>query len=99
MRRVWSVIPRVVKRRLGWATAASVVLPWLVGEFAKTFHQPGLVADPYRDMLFIDILVVATIIFALSMVATVAMGCAITAAMKGPAHYGDPFPSDDADRP
>jgi hypothetical protein len=93
MGRIWAVVPRVVKRRLAAATLASIALPWLAGEFAKSFHQPGLAADPFREMLFIDILVAAVIVFALTMVGTVAFGCAITAAMKGPRHFGDPFPS------
>jgi hypothetical protein len=95
--RIWAVIPRAVKRRLAAATLASVAVPWLAGEFAKTFHQLGLVDDPFREMLFIDILVAAVIVFALTMVGTVAFGCAITAAMKGPRHFGDPFPSEPDD--
>jgi hypothetical protein len=92
--RVWAVVPRAVKRRLTGAALASAVVPWLVGEFAKSFYQPGLVDDSFRAMLFIDILVAAVIVFALTLVGTVAFGCAITAAMKGPRHFGDPFPSD-----
>jgi len=92
MGRIWRVVPRIVKQRLAWAGAGSVVLPWLVGEFFKTAHQPGLDNDSMRTTQFIDILVIGVVIFALTMVFTVALGCIITAVMKGPQHLGDPFP-------
>jgi hypothetical protein len=82
------------RRRLGWATLSSVLLPWLAGEFAKTFYQPGIADDAQRSVILIDILVVAVIVFSLTMVFTVMWGCIVTAVMKGPKHFGDPFPGD-----
>ncbi len=93
MGRIWSQVTPVVKQRLAWAAAASVALPWAVGEFAKTFHQPGLDNDALRNAQFIDILVVGVIVFLLTMVGTVGFGCVITAVMKGPRYFGDAFPS------
>jgi hypothetical protein len=93
---IWRLLSRTTRLRLGWASGASVLLPWLAGEFAKTWFQPGLAADPLRASMFIDILVVAVAVFALTMVLTVAVGCIVTAVMKGPRHLGDPFPSDRA---
>ena len=93
MGRLWSQVAPVVKRRLAWASAASVALPWLAGEFAKTFHQAGIDDDALRSVLLIAILVIGVVVFALTMVATVAFGCVITAVMKGPPFRGDPFPS------
>ena len=43
---------------------------------------------------FIDILAISASVFALSMVCTVALGCVLVAAMKGPAYLGDEFPAD-----
>jgi hypothetical protein len=93
MGRIWSQVAPVVKQRLAWAAAASVAVPWVVGEFAKTFHQPGLDDDALRNAQFIDILVIGVAIFLLSMVVTVGFGCVITAVMKGPRYFGDAFPS------
>ncbi len=91
---IWRLLSRTTRQRLVWSSGASVVLPWLSGEFAKTWYQPGLVAEPQRAAIFIDILVVAVVVFALTMVFTVAVGCVVTAVMKGPKYFGDPFPSD-----
>jgi hypothetical protein len=85
-------VPRVVKRRLAWAGAAAVLLPWLAGAWFKTGLQPGLSADPERALLMVDILVVASILFLLTMVFTVAIGCWVVAVMKGPQYTADPFP-------
>jgi hypothetical protein len=97
MRRIWHAMALPVKQRLGWAAAASVVLPWLGGEAAKTFVQPGLADDPVRASHFIDILVVSVTVFALTMVFTALIGCLVTTSLKGPRYLGDPFPgtSDD----
>ncbi len=92
MGRIWRTLAPRTKRRLGLAALASVVAPWCVGELVKTFHQPGLSDDPERAAMFVDILVVAVSVFSLSMVGTVLMGCLITAVLKGPRHFGDPFP-------
>ena len=37
-----------------WATLASLLLPWLLGELVKTFHQPGLDDQPERSQMLID---------------------------------------------
>jgi hypothetical protein len=92
MGRIWRLVTARTKRALLWSAVASVALPWAGGEIAKTFHQPGLSNDPTRATMFIDILVIAVAIFCLTMVFTVMMGCLITAAMKGPRQFGDPFP-------
>jgi hypothetical protein len=92
MGRIWSQVTPVVKQRLAWAAAASLALPWTVGEFAKTFHQPGIDDDALRHAQFIDILVIGVVVFLLTMVITVGFGCVITAVMKGPRHFGDAFP-------
>lgn len=92
MGQIWRVVSAPVKRRLAWSVVASLLLPWMVGEFLKTFHQAGLDDDAHRNAQFIDIMVIAVVIFALTAVFTVMLGCLITAAMKGPQHLGDPFP-------
>lgn len=76
-------------RLLPWVAVASVVLPWGIGEVIKTFHQPGLSDDPLRTTQFIDILVIAVIVFALTMVATAAVGCWMMRVMQTPARQGD----------
>ena len=77
-----------------WATAASVLLPWMLGEVFKTFHQPGLDDRSERNLMLIDFIVFGSILFALTMVLTYAIGCWITAVMRGPQRQGDPFPAD-----
>ena len=79
--------------QLLWATLASLLLPWLLGEAVKTFHQPGLVDQPERARMLVDFIVVGGILFALTMVLTYAIGCWITAVMRGPRRDGDVFPS------
>ena len=94
MQRVWHQITPAVKHRLAWASLASVVLPGLAVVWARSAYQPGLAEDPDRSRLFVEILAIGVGVFSLSMVLTVAFGCALVAAMKGPRHDGDRFPSD-----
>ena len=94
MGRLWNQVPRIVKQRLGWSAAGCVAVPWMLAEVAKTAFQPGLANDPERATRFIDILAISAGVFGLSMVFTVALGCVLVAAMKGPTHLGDPFPVD-----
>jgi hypothetical protein len=79
--------------QLLWATLASLLLPWLVGEVVKTSYQPGLDDQPERSQMMVDFIVAGGIVFALTMVLTFAIGCWITAVMRGPRRDGDVFPS------
>lgn len=79
--------------RLLWASIASVLLPWLAGELAKTFYQPGLHDQPMRSQMLIDFIVAGSMLFLLTMVLTYAIGCWITAVMQGPRRDGDSFPA------
>ncbi|TXI17273.1 MAG: hypothetical protein E6Q67_13400 [Roseateles sp.] len=83
-----------LRRRTAWAVAACALLPWMLGEFVKGFYTPGLSADPERTQLLIDYLVIGSVLFGLSMVATWLVGCWVVAVMKGPTRHGDPFPGD-----
>lgn len=87
-----------VRRRLVYALIASFALPWLVGEFAKQFVQPGLHNDAVRSALLIDYMVIGAVLFALTLVMTWLIGSWITAVMKGPSVQADSFPVD-APRP
>lgn len=90
---VWDTwLTRRVRWRLLVFTAASFVLPWAVGEFAKTFYQAGLHGDPVRSQLLIDYIVIGAIVFSLTMVVTYALGAWIHGVMRGPRHDGDRFP-------
>jgi hypothetical protein len=72
--------------------AASFALPWMLGEVFKRGYQPGLVDDPARSQLLVDFVVIGAIVFALTMVLTYAIGCWITAVMKGPPRSRDSLP-------
>lgn len=85
-------ITPAVRRRLGWALAASVAGPWLLGEIAKSFHQAGLDNDSQRSQMLIDFIVIGGVVFALTMVCTYAIGCWIHAVLHGPRRDGDAFP-------
>ncbi len=85
-------LPRAVKHRLWWASAGSLLLPWLAGVWFKFGLQPGLHNDYERAALTVDIVVIATIVFLLTMVFTVAIGCWVVAVMKGPVHTADAYP-------
>lgn len=87
----WKTSP--TRWRLLWASIASVLLPWLAGEMIKTFYQPGLHDQPQRSQMLIDFIVAGSILFALTMVLTFAIGCWITAVMHGPRRDGDAFPA------
>ncbi|MEO8123090.1 MAG: hypothetical protein ABI633_03495 [Burkholderiales bacterium] len=89
-----ALFARVVRDRLAWAAAASVVLPWLAGEAVKRGIESGMPMDLARRIMLIDYLVAGTIFAALSLVLTVAVGCWVTAVMKGPRHTADSFPVD-----
>jgi hypothetical protein len=88
----WKTSP--TRWRLLAAALAGLALPWLLGEWAKSFHQPGLVDDADRSQMLIDFIVAGTMLFALTMVLTVAIGCWIAAVMRGPRRDGDAFPAD-----
>lgn len=82
----------LLRRRAAAAVAASLLLPWAIGQFAKDFVQPGLADDAVRRQLLIDFMVISAIVFALTMVATWLIGCWVTAVMKGPRRDADTFP-------
>ena len=87
----WKSSPR--RRQLLWATLASLLVPWMLGELVKASYQPGLDDQPERSQMLIDFIVAGGILFALTMVLTFAIGCWITAVMHGPRREGDVFPS------
>jgi hypothetical protein len=84
----------MVRNRLLWATAASIALPWTAGEWIKRWQQTGLARDPLHEELIVDFIVAGAIFTALTLVLTVAVGCWVTAVMKGPQYTADSFPVD-----
>lgn len=84
--------PRRLRTHAALAVAGAIALPWLAGEFAKGFIQPGLADDAHRRQLLVDFIVIGSVIFLLTMVATWLIGCWITAVMKGPVRRRDAFP-------
>jgi hypothetical protein len=85
---------RVVRNRLAGAAAASVALPWVAGEWVKRWLQADMPLNPLHDELLVDFIVAGTIFAALTLVFTVAVGCWVTAVMKGPRYTADSFPVD-----
>ena len=85
---------RTVRNRLAWAAAAGVVLPWVAGEWVKRWQQIDMPLDQMRGEMMVDFIVAGTIFTALTLVFTVAMGCWVTAVMKGPRITADSFPVD-----
>jgi hypothetical protein len=83
-----------VRNRLAWAAAAAVLLPWIVGEWVKRWQQTEMPLDPMRGEMMVDFIVAGTIVTALILVFTVAVGCWVTAVMKGPRFTADSFPVD-----
>jgi len=81
-----------LRRRAALAVAASLGIPWALGEIAKNSYQPGLHNDPARSQLLIDFIVIGACLFGLTMVLTWLIGCWVTAVMKGPRQNGDVFP-------
>jgi hypothetical protein len=82
-------------RRLVAALLAAFVLPWLLGEWAKTGLQPGLAEDAVRAAMRVDFIVLGAMLFGAAMLIVLACGCWIVHVMKGPARRGDPFPADE----
>jgi uncharacterized membrane protein YedE/YeeE len=80
------------RRWLAGTSAAALALPWLLGEFAKQFVQPGLSNDPERQTLLIDYIVIGALVFGLTMVLTVAIGCWVRKVMQGPQRRADDYP-------
>ena len=85
---------RTVRNRLAFAAAASVLLPWTVGEWVKRWQQAEMPLDPMRGEMMIDFIVAGSIVAALSLLLTVAVGCWVTAVMQGPRFTADSFPVD-----
>ena len=88
------LFPAAVRNRLLWATAASIVLPWIAGEFVKRWQQTALTHDALHDERIVDFIVAGSIFTCLSLVLAVAFGCWVTAVMKGPRFTADSFPVD-----
>ena len=88
-----------VRNGLLWASAASIVLPWIAGESVKRWQQAALTHDPGRDEMIVDFIVAGSILACLGFVLTVAFGCWVTAVMKGPRFTADSFPVDSPRRP
>ena len=85
-----------VARRLLWASAASIALPWTAGEWIKRWQQGGFdEADPLRAEMMVDFIVAGTVFTALSLVVAVAVGCWVLAVMQGPRYTADSFPVDE----
>jgi hypothetical protein len=82
------------RRWLPWALLLSFVGPWALGEFVKTFHQPGLDDDSARRQMMIDFIVAGSVLSLLTMLVVVLLGCWITAVLRGPRRDGDAFPAD-----
>jgi hypothetical protein len=87
------------RRVLAGTAAATLLLPWLIGEFAKQFFQPGLSNDPVRQSLLIDYIVIGALVFGLTMVLTVALGCWMRSVMQGPRREADAYPLPSQERP
>lgn len=81
----------IQRRRLAWATAASLVLPWLVGELLKLWALPAWGDAGPRAVQMVDILVIATTLFLLLATLTVGIGCWIVDVMKGPRRHADAY--------
>jgi hypothetical protein len=81
-----------MRRALSWGLVAAFAVPWLLGEWAKTELQPGLVDSAARDGQLVDFIIIGSIVFALSMWMVAAFACWIVGVMKGPRRDGDPFP-------
>jgi hypothetical protein len=88
------LFPAAVRNRLLWATAGSVVVPWIAGEAVKRWQSMDMPLDPMRSEMMVDFIVAGTIVTALTLVLTVAVGCWVTAVMKGPHYVADSFPVD-----
>ncbi len=83
-----------VRNRLLWATAGSLVLPWIAGEAVKRWQSMEMPLNPMRSETMVDFIVAGTIVTASTLVLTVAVGCWVTAVMKGPHYVADSFPVD-----
>lgn len=87
------------RRRLAWAAAASLLLPWLLGELLKLWALPAWGDADARSVQMVDILVIGTTVVLLLATATVAIGCWIVDVMKGPRRHADAYWVDPAADP
>jgi hypothetical protein len=95
----WAWLTAAVRRRLAWSVAASLVLPWVIGELAKAGMQPGFHPDAERAQMLVDFIVAGACLFGLTMVLTWLIGVWVVAVMRGPRVEGDPFPGATAGEP
>jgi hypothetical protein len=66
----------------------------MAGEVCKRWQQAAMPPDPMRGELLVDFIVAGTVVTALILLLTVAVGCWVTAVMKGPRFTADSFPVD-----
>ena len=85
-------------RKLPAILAVGTVLPLLA---LGAYHWIADTATPaaQRALLLTDYMVVGLLVFHWTAVFTVAIGCVVVMAMKGPAYVADGFPVSHSDKP
>ncbi len=89
--RLWRKLPKIA--------LLGTVLPLLGLGVLHWMSDPEASAAQARWLQMADIIVVAVVVFHLTMVFTVAIGCVIVMVMKGPGYTADSYPVSHSDQP
>lgn len=86
--RIWRRLPRILVISVALPAALAVLRWWGAGDDESNLIQAERFAYAMAGL----------VIFALTMVFTVGLGCIIVMIMKGPRYTADPLPVDEAQR-
>ena len=86
-------------RKLPWIAVLGVVLPLLALGLLHLLADPEASAAHARWLMLANYIVGGIVIFHLSMVLTLAIGCVIVMVMKGPGYVADGYPLSHSDKP
>lgn len=86
-----------ILRLMPWAFTATTVLLLALSGIVRWLPVTGLAAASAKQVLTVDIFVIAGIVTMWTGLLTVTLGCVLVHIMKGPAYVADAYPLETAD--
>ena len=92
-------LERVILKKLPLVLLGGIIVPLLVSLGSRLFPPDATVVNVEKYHTTVDILALAGMVTVWSAALTIAIGCFVVVAMKGPAYVADAYPLEDSDRP
>ena len=90
----WSIL-----KKLPLTLLLGTLVPLLISLANRVIPSQGEAIDVARQVKFIDIFAIATVVTVWTAVLTVAIGCFVVVMMKGPGYVADAYDLIDAEHP